>query len=117
MKKECQPWKGNMMICIEQFLLQTASAPGQKKLAFKAILRKTAEIEVFLIRFIALDYWNEERLIKSLGFLECVVYLFGETINKYMTQDTIPNLTIFREMGHLRHQTSIINPYKILVLQ
>ena len=37
-------------------LRRTASAPGQKKLAFKAILRKTAEIEVFLIRFIALDY-------------------------------------------------------------
>ena len=98
-------------------LRRTASAPGRKKLALKPISRKTAEIEVSFSSFhcFRLLKWGLF-LIKPLGFLGCVVHLFEKTINRYMTQDTTPNFTIFREMGHLRHQTSIINPCKILVL-
>ena len=32
-----------------------------------------------------------------------MVHLLEETLNRYMTQYTIPTFTIFREMGHLRH--------------
>ena len=92
----------------------TASAPGQKKLASKPISRKTAKAEV---SFNSFHYF---RLLKGRAFDKIFrilgVYLFEETINRDMTQDKIPNFTIFREMGHLRHQISIINPCKILVL-
>ena len=98
-------------------LRQVTSAPGQKKLALKTISRKTAEIDVSIICFTAWGYWNEGRLIKPLAFLECVVNLFEETINRCVTKYKIPNFTILREMGHLRHQTSIVNPCKILFLQ
>ena len=36
-----------------------------------------------------------------------MLHLFEETINRYVTQDRIPNCIIFREIGHLRHQISI----------
>ena len=56
----------------------TASCPGQKKLAFK---ERQLKQRFLLIRFTALGYWNEEHMIKSLGFLEFVVHLFEETLN------------------------------------
>ena len=92
----------------------TASAPGQKKLASKPISRKAAKTEVSFnsFHYFRLLKWRAfDKIFRILG-----VYLFEETINRDMTQDKIPNFTIFREMGHLRHQISIINPCKILVL-
>ena len=49
----------------------TASASGQKKLASKPTPERQLKQRYLLIRFTTLGYWNEERLIKSLGFLEC----------------------------------------------
>ena len=111
-EKRMPTWKGNMMICVEQLLPQ-----GKRNSYLNVSPERQLKQRYLLIPFTALGYWIEERLIKSLGFLECVVHLFEETINRYTTQDTIPNFNIFMDMGHLRHQTSIINPCKILVLQ
>ena len=91
---------------------QTASAQGKRNSRLNLSPERQLKQRYLLIRFTALGYWNEERLIKSLGFLECVVHLFEETINRYMTHDTIPNFTIFREMGRvtfdIRPQSSIL---------
>ena len=67
-------------------LRRTASAPGQKRSShLKLSPEKQLKQRYLLIRFTALGYWNEERLIKSLGFLECVLHLFQKTINRYMS--------------------------------
>ena len=91
---------------------QTASAQGKRNSRLNLSPERQLKQRYLLIRFTALGYWNEERLIKSLGFLECVVHLFEETINRYMTHDAIPKFIIFREMGRvtfdIRPQSSIL---------
>ena len=104
-------WFASNSFCCKQFLPQV-----KRNSRLNLSPERQLKQRYLLISATALGYWNEERLMKSLGFFECVVHLFEETINRYMAQDTIPSFTIFREMGHLRHQTSIINPCKILVL-